>query len=140
MDRGEYVPDSLTNALVADRLSHDDCAPGFLLDGYPRTVDQVRALDQVLADQGEKLDAVVELTVETEVVVTRILLRAKDSGRSDDADETVVRSRLELFARETAPLIEVYGGRGLLVQVDAIGEIADVTDRITGALRQRGIG
>ena len=62
MDRGEYVPDSLTNALVADRLSHDDCAPGFLLDGYPRTVDQVRALDQVLADQGEKLDAVVELT------------------------------------------------------------------------------
>ena len=140
MDRGEYVPDSLTNALVADRLSHDDCAPGFLLDGYPRTVDQVRALDQVLADQGEKLDAVVELTVETEVVVTRILLRAKDSGRSDDADETVIRSRLELFARETAPLIEVYGGRGLLVQVDAIGEIADVTDRITGALRQRGIG
>ena len=140
MDRGEYVPDSLTNALVADRLSHDDCAPGFLLDGYPRTVDQVRALDQVLADQGEKLDAVVELTVETEVVVKRILLRAKDSGRSDDADETVIRSRLELFARETAPLIEVYGGRGLLVQVDAIGEIADVTDRITGALRQRGIG
>ena len=140
MDRGEYVPDSLTNALVADRLSHDDCAPGFLLDGYPRTVDQVRALDQVLADQGEKRDAVVELTVETEVVVTRILLRAKDSGRSDDADEAVIRSRLELFARETAPLIEVYGGRGLLVQVDAIGEIADVTDRITGALRQRGIG
>ena len=140
MDRGEYVPDSLTNALVADRLGHEDCAPGFLLDGYPRTVDQVRALDQVLADQGEKLDAVVELTVETEVVVKRILLRAKDSGRSDDADETVIRARLELFARETAPLIEVYGGRGLLVQVDAIGEIADVTDRITGALRQRGIG
>jgi adenylate kinase len=139
MDRGEYVPDSLTNALVADRLGHEDCAPGFLLDGYPRTVDQVRALDQVLADQGEKLDAVVELTVETEVVVKRILLRAKDSGRSDDADETVIRARLELFARETAPLIEVYGGRGLLVQVDAIGEIADVTDRITGALRQRGI-
>ena len=140
MDRGEYVPDSLTNALVADRLGHEDCAPGFLLDGYPRTVDQVRALDQVLADQGEKLDAVVELTVETEVVVKRILLRAKNSGRSDDADETVIRARLELFARETAPLIEVYGGRGLLVQVDAIGEIADVTDRITGALRQRGIG
>ena len=140
MDRGEYVPDSLTNALVADRLSQADCASGFLLDGYPRTVDQVRALDQVLADQGEKLDAVVELTVETEVVVKRILLRAKNSGRSDDADETVIRARLELFARETAPLIEVYGGRGLLVQVDAIGEIADVTDRITGALRQRGIG
>lgn len=139
MDRGEYVPDSLTNALVADRLGHDDCVPGFLLDGYPRTVDQVRALDEVLADQGEKLDVVVELTADPDVVVNRILLRAKDSGRSDDADETVIRNRLALYSRETAPLIEVYGGRGLLVSVDGIGEIADVTARITAALRARGI-
>ena len=139
MDRGEYVPDSLTNALVADRLGHDDCEPGFLLDGYPRTVDQVRALDEVLADQGEKLDVVVELTADPDVVVDRILLRAKDSGRSDDADESVIRTRLDVYSRETAPLIEVYGGRGLLVSVDGIGEIAEVTDRITAALRERGI-
>ena len=140
MDRGEYVPDSLTNALVADRLGHADCEPGFLLDGYPRTVDQVRALDEVLADQGEKLDVVVELTADPDVVVNRILLRAKDSGRSDDADESVIRNRLDVYARETAPLIEVYGGRGLLVSVDGIGDIAEVTDRITAALRARGIG
>ena len=140
MDRGEYVPDSLTNALVADRLGHADCEPGFLLDGYPRTVDQVRALDEVLADQGEQLDVVVELTADPDVVVNRILLRAKDSGRSDDADESVIRNRLDVYARETAPLIEVYGGRGLLVSVDGIGEIAEVTDRITAALSARGIG
>ena len=139
MDRGEYVPDSLTNALVADRLNHADCEPGFLLDGYPRTVDQVRALDEVLADQGNSLDVVVELVADPDVVVERILLRAKDSGRSDDADESVIRNRLDVYARETAPLIEVYGGRGLLVSVDGIGEIADVTDRITAALAQRGI-
>lgn len=140
MDRGEYVPDSLTNALVADRLGHADCEPGFLLDGYPRTVDQVRALDEVLADQGNQLDVVVELTADPDVVVERILLRAKDSGRSDDADETVIRNRLAVYSRETAPLIEVYGGRGLLVSVDGIGDIAEVTDRITDALRERGIG
>ncbi|MEY4477217.1 MAG: hypothetical protein RJA31_721 [Actinomycetota bacterium] len=139
MDRGEYVPDSLTNALVADRLTHADCEPGFLLDGYPRTVDQVRALDQVLADQGHSLDVVVELVADPDVVVERILLRAKDSGRSDDADESVIRNRLDLYARETAPLIEVYGSRGLLVSVDGIGEIAEVTDRITAALAERGI-
>ena len=139
MDRGEYVPDSLTNALVADRLNHADCEPGFLLDGYPRTLDQVRALDEVLADQGNSLDVVVELVADPDVVVERILLRAKDSGRSDDADESVIRNRLDIYARETAPLIEVYGGRGLLVSVDGIGEIADVTNRITAALAQRGI-
>jgi adenylate kinase len=140
MDRGEYVPDSLTNALVADRLSAEDCAPGFLLDGYPRTVDQVRALDEVLASQGHSLDVVVELVADPEVVVQRILIRALDSGRSDDADESIIRSRLALYARETAPLIDVYGSRGILVRVDGIGEIADVTARIRDELAQRKIG
>jgi adenylate kinase len=140
MDRGEYVPDSLTNALVADRLTADDCEPGFLLDGYPRTVDQVRALDEVLASQGNTLNAVVELVADPDVVVERILKRALNSGRSDDADETIIRSRLALFARETAPLIDVYGSRGILVSVDGIGEIAAVTKRIRDALADLGIG
>lgn len=140
MDRGEYVPDSLTNALVADRLSAEDCIPGFLLDGYPRTVDQVRALDEVLANQGHSLDVVVELVADPEVVVQRILIRALDSGRSDDADETIIRSRLALYARETAPLLDVYGSRGILVRVDGIGEIADVTTRIRDELAQRNLG
>lgn len=140
MDRGEYVPDSLTNALVADRLDADDCEPGFLLDGYPRTVDQVRALDEVLASQGNTLDVVVELVADPDVVVDRILKRALDSGRSDDADETIIRSRLALYARETAPLIDVYGSRGILVSVDGIGEITAVTQRIRDALNDLGIG
>jgi adenylate kinase len=140
MDRGEYVPDSLTNALVADRLAADDCVRGFLLDGYPRTVDQVRALDEVLADQGHSLDVVVELVADPDVVVQRILKRALDSGRSDDADETIIRSRLALYARETAPLIDVYGSRGIVASVDGIGEISDVTERIKDALSLRNIG
>jgi adenylate kinase len=140
MDRGEYVPDSLTNALVADRLTADDCEPGFLLDGYPRTVDQVRALDEVLASQGNVLNVVVELVADPDVVVERILKRALDSGRSDDADETIIRSRLALYARETAPLIDVYGSRGILVSVDGIGEITAVTKRIRDALADLGIG
>ena len=137
MDRGEYVPDSLTNALVADRLSHDDCASGFLLDGYPRTLDQVRALDEVLAAQAHQLDVVVELTVDPDIVIDRIRVRATEQGRTDD-NEDVMRNRLELYARETAPLIQVYGGRQILVSVDGIGSIDDVTGRIVEALGLRG--
>ena len=137
MDRGEYVPDSLTNALVADRLANKDCEPGFLLDGYPRTLDQVRALDEVLASQGNQLDVVVELTVDPEIVIDRIRGRATEQGRSDDSED-VVRNRLEIYARETAPLIEVYGDRGVLVSVDGIGAIDDVTQRIVDAIAVRG--
>jgi len=137
MDRGEYVPDSLTNALVADRLAQQDCELGFLLDGYPRTLDQVRALDDVLASQGNQLDVVVELTVDPEIVVDRIRGRASEQGRTDDSED-VVRNRLEVYARETAPLIEVYGARGVLVSVDGIGAIDDVTERIVAALALRG--
>lgn len=137
MDRGEYVPDTLTNALVADRLKHDDCEPGFLLDGYPRTLDQVRTLDDVLAADGHQLDVVVELVADPEVVIERIRLRAADQGRADDTDD-VARNRLELYARETAPLIEAYGDRDILVRVDGIGEIEVVTARILDALSDRG--
>lgn len=137
MDRGEYVPDSLTNALVADRLSQADCESGFLLDGYPRTLDQVRALDEVLESQGNRLDVVVELTVDPEIVIDRIRLRATEQGRADDTED-VARARLELYARETAPLIEVYGGRDILVSVDGIGSIDEVTGRIVEAMASRG--
>ena len=137
MDRGEYVPDSLTNALVADRLANDDCESGFLLDGYPRTLDQVRALDEVLAAQGNQLDVVVELTVNPDIVIDRIRVRSSEQGRTDDTED-VMRNRLELYARETAPLIQVYGARGILVSVDGIGLIDDVTGRIVDGLGLRG--
>ena len=138
MDRGEYVPDSLTNDLVRDRLAQADAADGFLLDGYPRTIDQVRELDGMLADAGTQLDAVVLLTADTDEVVTRLLKRATEQGRADDTED-VIRRRLEVYAEQTAPLIQVYGDRGVVVEVDGLGAIADVTARIREALAARGL-
>ncbi len=138
MDAGDNVPDSLTNDLVRDRLSQPDAAAGFLLDGYPRTIDQVRALDELLAESGHAMDAVVELVADPDVVVERLKKRALEQGRADD-DEAVVRHRLNVYAQQTAPLIGVYADRGLLAKVDGIGEIAEVTERIEAALAARGI-
>lgn len=138
MDAGDNVPDTLTNDLVRDRLSQPDAAEGFLLDGYPRTTDQVRALDEFLAEHSTSMDAVVELVAEPDVVVERLKKRALDQGRADD-DEAVVRHRLEIYAQQTAPLIDVYARRGVLARVDGIGEIAEVTGRIERALAERGI-
>lgn len=135
MDRGEYVPDSLTNALVRDRLSHEDAKGGFLLDGYPRTADQVAELDDILSSMGEKLDAVVNITANTDEVVKRLLNRAKEQGRADDSED-VIRRRLEVYEEQTAPLIAIYESRGLVVTVDGLGEVAEVTARITTALNK----
>ncbi len=134
MDRGEYVPDTLTNALVRDRLSHEDAKNGFLLDGYPRTADQVTELDHILAEQGEALDAVVQLTADTDEVVRRLLNRAIEQGRADDTEE-VIRHRLDVYEEQTAPLIEVYSARNLVREVDGLGAVADVTERILSALK-----
>lgn len=138
MDAGNNVPDSLTNDLITDRLASPDCAGGFLLDGYPRTTDQVRHLDNFLADHHTKLDVVVQLVAEPDVVVERLRKRALEQGRTDD-DEAVVRHRLDVYAEQTAPLIDVYSSRGLVSAIDGIGEIAEVTSRIMNALRARGI-
>ncbi len=138
MDAGDNVPDSLTNDLVRDRLSQEDCAEGFLLDGYPRTTDQVRALDEFLAEHGTAMDVVIELVADPDVVVERLKKRALDQGRSDD-DESVVRHRLEVYRQQTAPLIDLFDGRGMLAKVDGIGEIDEVTARISDALAARGI-
>ena len=134
MDRGEYVPDSLTNALVRDRLSHDDAKNGFLLDGYPRTADQVAELDDILASMGEKLDAVVNITANTDEVVKRLLNRAKEQGRADDTED-VIRRRLEVYEEQTAPLIAIYESRGLVRTVDGLGEVDEVTARIVNTLK-----
>lgn len=139
MDRGEYVPDSLTNALVRDRLDWDDAANGFLLDGYPRTADQVVELDGILGDKGESLNAVVLITADSDEVVRRLLGRAQEQGRADDTEE-VIRRRLEVYAEQTAPLIDVYSKRNLVVEVDGLGAVEEVTKRILEALASRGIG
>ena len=138
MDKGEYVPDSITNAMVADRIAQADCENGFLLDGYPRTTAQVGELDSMLKAAGLALDVVVEITADAEAVVARLLKRAGEQGRADDT-EPVIRHRLEVYAESTAPLAGIYAGRGLLVQVDGMGEIDAVTGRIMEALAARGI-
>ena len=135
MDAGNYVPDEITNAMVRDRIAEQDAADGFLLDGYPRTLAQVDELDAMLDATGDGLDAVVVLTVDREEVVARLLKRARDEGRSDDTEE-VIRHRQRVFAEQTAPLIEVYGERGLLVEVDGMGSVQDVTTRVFEALEQ----
>lgn len=134
MNAGEYVPDSITNAMVRDRISHDDCNPGFLLDGYPRTLEQVNELDMMLQADGRRLDRVVELTVDTEEVVGRLLKRAQEQGRADDTAD-VIRRRLEVYFDQTAPLVAVYRERGILLEVDGMGDVAEVTERILSALR-----
>jgi adenylate kinase len=138
MDSGNVVPDSLTNSLVRDRLAEPDAQTGFLLDGYPRTAQQVEELDGFLAEQGENLDVVIELVADPDVVVARLLKRASEQGRSDDTEE-VIRHRLTVYRDQTEPLIAIYGERSLLVTVDALGSVDEVTGRIIDALSERGI-
>ena len=138
MDRGEYVPDSLTNALVKDRLSQPDVVNGFLLDGYPRTLDQVERLDEFLAQNGTKLDVVVQLTADSEELVSRLANRAEEQGRTDDTPE-VIRKRQGIYEEQTAPLIDVYASRSLVAKVDGLGEVNVVTARISEVLSARGL-
>jgi adenylate kinase len=133
MDAGEYVPDGVTNAMVRDRLSQEDCRPGFLLDGYPRTVEQVGELSAMLRSSGEELRAVVELTVDVDEVVNRLVVRSAEQGRSDDSED-VIRRRLEVYFKQTAPLTEMYQTLGVLVRVDGIGAVDEVTGRILSVL------
>jgi adenylate kinase len=138
MDRGEYVPDSVTNDLVRDRLAQDDAKGGFLLDGYPRTAEQVLELDGMLSDAGTSLDAVVLLTADTDEVVRRLLNRAIEQGRADDTED-VIRRRLEVYEEQTAPLVNLYDARDLVVTVDGLGAVDEVTERILAALAARTI-
>ena len=136
MDKGEYVPDSITNDMVRSRLAEADARDGFLLDGYPRTLDQVEALDGMLAELGTPLDLVLLLVVEQEEVVQRLVARGAEQGRSDDTEETI-RRRLEVYAEQTAPLIDVYEQRGLVRRVDGMASIDEVTAALREALGAR---
>lgn len=130
MAAGDLVPDSVTVAMVRSRLADPDAAKGFLLDGFPRTTAQAESLEELLSEAGEQLDAVVELQVPEDVVVERLLAR----GRADD-NEDVIRNRQRVYREATAPLLDFYRGR--LVTVDAVGEVAAITDRVFAALPER---
>jgi adenylate kinase len=138
MDRGEYVPDSLTNELIRDRLSQADAEAGFLLDGYPRTNDQVNELDDILSSQHRNLDAVILLVADTDELVRRLLKRAQEQDRADDTEE-VIRHRQNVYLEQTQPLIEIYSARDLVVEIDGLGQVGEVTERILNALTVRGL-
>lgn len=138
LDAGDLVPDELTSEIVRDRLSQDDAAAGFLLDGYPRNTAQVGHLDAFLGDRGESLDAVILLDVPREESIARLSLRAVEQGRSDDTEEAIAH-RLDIYENETAPIIEVYAERGIVDRIDGVGSLDEITERIVAALDARGL-
>lgn len=136
MSHGELVPDEVTNEMVRDRLTQDDVAEGFVLDGYPRNPEQAVELDAMLAEHGAALNAVIEITADGEEVTRRLLKRAEIEGRADDSED-VIRNRLSVYAESTAPVTAYYESQGLLVKVDGIAEVDVVTRRMVDALRDR---
>ncbi|QLD12208.1 adenylate kinase [Microbacterium oleivorans] len=135
---GDLVPDELTGAIVRDRLEEDDAVGGFLLDGYPRNLAQVADLDAFLAGRGEELTAVIELVVPRDESIARLSKRAAEQGRADDNEESIAK-RLSIYERETAPILDVFRTRGIVDEIDGVGSLDEITERITAALAARGI-
>ncbi|MDN5756898.1 MAG: adenylate kinase [Micrococcaceae bacterium] len=133
MDAGDYVPDSVTNRMVRDRLQQDDVAEGFLLDGYPRTAAQVDELDAILQENNTALDVVLQLTADSEELVARLLKRAEVEGRADDTED-VIRHRLDVYEKQTQVVVDRYLERGIVRHVDGLGDIDEVTQRVMAAL------
>lgn len=128
MEAGDYVPDSITVEMLEERISHDDARKGFILDGFPRTTGQVEALDELIGENG--LDKVVVFRVDEDVLIRRML----DRGRDDDTEETI-RNRFKVYADQTAPLIDLYRSRGVVTEVDGMGTMDEVTERVLAAVR-----
>jgi adenylate kinase len=133
MKAGDYVPDEVTVAMLAERMAEPDAEPGFILDGFPRTEAQVEALDDLIGE--DALDAVVVFDVDENVLAERLLAR----GRADDTEETI-RTRFKVYQDQTAPLLEVYGDRGVLVGVDGMGDMDEITERVLKAALEQGPG
>ena len=135
VDRGDLVSDAIVNGIVSERLDAEDCKPGFILDGFPRTIAQAEALDEMLVDKGVKLDAVIEIKADADELVRRVIQRAKESGgaRADDNEE-VLRKRLGVYQEQTAPLVAYYAERGLLKTVNGMEPVGQVTAAIKAAI------
>jgi adenylate kinase len=135
MDRGDLVPDDVMIAIIAERLERPDTGKGFILDGFPRTVDQAVALDHLLEERGIALDGIVEIVVDHAILRDRILGRARETGgaRADDTEATVTK-RLDVYRAQTAPVADHYRRRGVLKQVDGMGTVEEVAMRIDESL------
>ena len=138
MDRGDLVPDDVIIDMVLERMGEKDCAGGFVLDGFPRTVPQAEALERRLEELDRPLDAVVGFEIDEGELRDRLAGRAEEQDRAEDEDEGAIRRRLELFDRETEPLLDFYGDRGLLVRIQAQGKPDEVAGRIAAALDRHG--
>ena len=136
IDRGELVSNEIMLALIEERLSRDDLSDGFILDGYPRNIPQAGALDALLDRLGQPVDEALQIDVDVEMVVTRIAKRAAEEGRSDDSENTV-RHRMEIYAEQTAPVVDYYAQRGVLSRVLGEGTIEEVFQLIRGVLQIR---
>ncbi len=138
MDRGDLVSDAVVNGIVSERLDQDDCRAGFILDGFPRTIPQAEALDEMLAEKGMKLDGVIEITADADVLVERIVNRARESaastGARPDDNVDVVRNRLNVYRELTEPLVGYYSDHGLVKSIDGMQSVEDVTAAIRRAL------
>ena len=135
MDKGELVPDHVTVAMVQDRLSQPDCAQGAILDGFPRTTAQAEALDQLLANIDGEISIVPYIKVDEEVLVQRLINRGKIEGRADDNEETI-RTRMQVYQEETAPLLAYYRNRGLLVEINGEQSVEAVQQDLAQSIRE----
>ncbi|MCC5814111.1 MAG: adenylate kinase [Leptospira sp.] len=133
MDAGDLVPDVVVIGIIKDRLAEPDCSKGFILDGFPRTVEQAEALGKILRETKMDLDAVVNLAVPDQELVNRLLSRAKIEGRADDNEETI-KNRLKNYNDKTFPLIDYYRKEGILKEVNGVGSMEEITMEILSVL------
>lgn len=132
MDRGDLVPDEVVIGVARERMVQPDAKRGFILDGFPRTAAQAAALDEILAEHNERLERCIALLVDEDELVERLLKRAEIEGRTDD-NEGTIRNRMRVYREQTAPLLDYYRGRGVLVEIDGAGEIDEIAERIEEA-------
>lgn len=136
MDRGELVPDEITIEMLRERVESAKDVTGIIFDGFPRTVAQAEALDQMLEEISGPIKALLLLDVPDEEIVKRILLRGETSGRKDDLDEKVIRNRIEVFNRETTPVFDYYNQKDIAFKVDGVGSVDEIFHRICRTLEQ----
>lgn len=130
MDKGQLVPDEVTIAMLQNKLEQHPDVKGYIFDGFPRTIPQSEALDNLLKDRGESVDKLISLVVDDQEIVNRLLERGKTSGRADDANEEVIRKRIEVYKSDTSPVYDFYDQKGLSVKVAGVGEIEEINDRL----------
>lgn len=134
--KGELVPDSITIGMLKNKVNANPDVPGYIFDGFPRNIAQAEALDVFLSEKEESISALLSLSVDDEEIVKRILNRGKTSGRSDDNDESIIRNRIEVYNNETSPVFQYYGESGKSVEIDGVGTLDQIFERLTAVIDQ----